>query len=149
MKVTSSFPLRMPEKLRHELERLAEINGRSLNNEIVARLEAGMFSPESVEIPTAETAIAAIKQGVINKAGATYSILMKEIAKGIANAVAQGHRYALIEVREIDATLLTAELEDLKHESVGEKILNKLTSSGYKVEITIGKDFGFRADISF
>jgi|GEM_PF-985417 len=149
MKVASSFPLRMPEKLRAELERIAYTNGRSLNNEIVARLEAGMFSTESVEIPSAEAAITAINQRAINKASVTYDILMKEIAKGIAAAIEQGLRHVQVEVREVDATLLTVELEDLKHESVGEKILNKLTSSGYKVEITIGKDFGFRADISF
>ena len=139
----------MPDNLRSQLEKIADRNGRSLNNEIVARLEAGLFSVDSSELPTAEVAAAAIGQRKVNKANIAYSIAMKEIAKGISEAVDHGQRHIEINIRELDAEILTDELPELKNESIGEKILNKLSDAGYEVELAISKEIGLRVSISF
>lgn len=49
-----SYPLRMPPKMRENLEATAKANGRSLNAEIVQRLDESMNRPRSVEADTYE-----------------------------------------------------------------------------------------------
>lgn len=59
-KQQNSYPLRMPEELRERLETMAKANGRSLNAEIVAILQAaadgqqGQFNMEKFSDELAE-----------------------------------------------------------------------------------------------
>ncbi len=47
---TAPFGVRMPDELKEALQREAKINGRSLNQEIVARLRSSLEQP--VRVPT-------------------------------------------------------------------------------------------------
>lgn len=66
-----SYPLRMPEELRQQLDELAEANQRSLNAEIVARLEQSLVS-EGTDLRSIPSG--ALLHEVINRYGKAIKI---------------------------------------------------------------------------
>ncbi|AYC99982.1 Arc family DNA-binding protein [Neorhizobium sp. NCHU2750] len=67
--------LRLPDGLRDRLKRVAELNGRSMNSEIVARLEASLGSSAPID-----PEIARLLESHIN---AKVAERLKDIAKSI------------------------------------------------------------------
>lgn len=121
------FKLRMPQGLRDQAEQAAKNAGRSLNAELVARLEASFLSfAEPKELMTAERAreLAAIaREGIPEE-------IRKRTVKAINRAAELGHSSALVV------------FEDLKLSGMAETIIEELTrdisaeleNAGYQAE---------------
>ena len=89
------FLLRMPQRLRAELHEAAQRNGRSLNLEIVSRLEASVAQPAAAarRRRALATVAAAVVLGISAALGLVGQSSSEQSAEGIANG--HGLKYAL------------------------------------------------------
>jgi plasmid stability protein len=84
VKQQNSFPLRMPDNIRAQLEARAKANGRSANAEIVAILGLALEAQSSLAVLPVEVLL----REVVDRLGATVQIVVPGEAAaraGIAN----------------------------------------------------------------
>jgi Arc-like DNA binding domain len=89
------FLLRMPQALRAELHEAAQRNGRSLNLEIVSRLQASVAKP--VAAPQRRRTLATVAAAVILGVSAALGFVGRDASGDAAEAFPNGHglKYAL------------------------------------------------------
>ncbi|MFT5766631.1 MAG: hypothetical protein ACI9DH_000448 [Halioglobus sp.] len=121
------FKLRMPSELRAQAEQAAKSSGRSLNAELVARIQSSLITESSAEtlIPAAR----ARELALMARAGIPDEI-RKRVIEAVGRAIRLGHSSATIGMEDLqmDAGIPDEELDDLMSEIAGE-----LAEAGYKV----------------
>lgn len=120
------FKLRMPTELRAQVEQAAKGSGRSLNAELVARIEAsflGESTPEKL-IP----ATRAKELALMARAGLPDEIRRRTI-EAITGAVRLGHSNAAVDVGDLG---LDFGIPDADLDRLIEDVLQELTEAGYK-----------------
>lgn len=113
------FKLRMPAEIRAQAEQAAKASGRSLNSELVARIESSFLSDGSADrlIPAAR----AKELALMARSGIPDEI-RKRAVEAISRAIRLGHNEAYVEIsdlqldvgisnKEIDELLSTAKAE--------------------------------------
>lgn len=122
------FKLRMPVDLRVKAEQAAKASGRSLNAELVARIETSFLaeSPPVNLLP----ATRARELALMARAGIPNEIRRRAI-EAIARAVRLGHSEAIASLDDLhlDAGIPDGELDELFADVVSE-----LEKAGYKVK---------------
>lgn len=122
------FKLRMPASLRDQADQAARAAGRSLNAELVARLEASFLSSAAPE--KLLTAARARELASLARSGLPDEI-RKRVLKSINRAVELGHSYVSVDLGDLrlDEGLDGSELEEISR-SVGKELID----AGYRVE---------------
>jgi len=89
------FLLRMPQRLRADLRDAAEGNGRSLNLEIVSRLEASVAEPAAAA--QRRRVLATAVAGAVIGVAAALGLIGRDASGDAAESLPQGHglKYAL------------------------------------------------------
>lgn len=122
------FKLRMPPQLRSQAEQAARVSGRSLNAELVARLESS-FLGES----TSESLLSAVraKELALMARSAIPDEVRRRAIESITRAVRLGHTEASVGLGDLhlDFGISDEELDDLF-----KNVLNELKQAGYKVK---------------
>ncbi|MEQ4907343.1 Arc family DNA-binding protein [Proteus mirabilis] len=131
--------IRLPIELKEKVEVTAKENGRSMNAEIVQRLESSFLG----DINTDD--VIAAKDAIIiaNKAkDELSSIIFKRTFKVINNKIRLGHSIFNIELEDLD-------LEGLGDDfiSVLEPTISKLTELGYQIPESVMDVDGFLVEI--
>lgn len=122
------FKLRMPPQLRAQAEQAARASGRSLNAELVTRLESS-FLGESVSeslIP----AVRAKELALMARSGIPDEVRRRAI-ESIARAVRLGHSEAIV---GLDDLHLDFGVPDEELEGLFKGVLDELKQAGYKVK---------------
>ncbi|MDH0121031.1 MAG: Arc family DNA-binding protein [Pseudomonas stutzeri] len=121
------FKLRMPVQLRAQAEQAARVSGRSLNAELVARLESTFLGE-----PTSSSLIPALraKELALMARSAIPDEVRRRAIESIARAVRLGHREASVSLGDLhlDVSIPEVELENLL-----QGVFDELESAGYKV----------------
>lgn len=121
------FKLRMPANLRDQAEQSARASGRSLNAEIVARLEAsflgGNASKNLLPANRARELALMARNGLPDE-------VRRRVVESINQAIRLGHREASVGLEDLhlDFGISDDELEELFKD-----LLNELNQAGYKV----------------
>ncbi len=121
------FKLRLPAELKARIDREAEASRRSINAEIIARLELALLSGETIEelMPAAkarEISVAA-RQSI-------PGIVKKRIIDGINQAIAMGHASASIDLTDLDLDGLPQSDSEMLIDGFSEW----LTQAGYVID---------------
>jgi len=118
------FKLRMPSQLRAQAEQSAKAAGRSLNAELVARLEASFLTEEPERLLPAKRAK---ELALMARAGLPEEIRRRSI-KSIARAISLGHNETFVSLDDLnlDIGIPDDELEKLIH-----GIIFELKNAGY------------------
>lgn len=120
------FKLRMPVQLRAQVEQAAKTSGRSLNAELVARIEASFLGESATEqlMPAAR----ARELALMARAGLPDEIRRRAI-EAIARAVRLGHDGVTVDVGDLGLNfgLSEADLSRLMGD-----VLQELSEVGYK-----------------
>lgn len=121
------FKLRMPTELRAQAEQSAKSAGRSLNAELVARLEASYLEGSTSEriIPASR----AKELSLIARNKLPEQILRRAI-EAVALAIKRGHSSALANLADIE---LDIGIPDEELDSIVEHVTRELTNAGYAV----------------
>lgn len=118
----------MPSKLRDQAEQAAKASGRSLNAELVARIESSFLGENASEglIPAAR----AKELALMARSGLPGEVRRRAI-EAIARAVKLGHSEAMVKVSDLnlDFGITDGELEELFRE-----VLDELKQAGYHVK---------------
>lgn len=121
------FKLRMPAELRAQAEQAAKASGRSLNSELVARIESSFLSDGSADrlIPAAR----AKELALMARSGIPDEIRRRAVAS-IGKAIRLGHNeaFVVIDDLELGVGIADAELDELLNVVKGE-----LENAGYVV----------------
>jgi hypothetical protein len=121
------FKLRMPAELRAQAEQAAKNSGRSLNAELVARIQSSLITESSAErlIPAAR----ARELALMARAGIPDEI-RKRVIEAVGRAIRLGHSSAAVSLSDLqmDVGIPDEELDALISEIAGE-----LAQAGYKV----------------
>jgi hypothetical protein len=118
----------MPADLRTQADQAAKASGRSLNAELVARLEASFLAQSSTEklLPAARARELAsmVRTGIPEE-------IRERALKAINRAVGLGHSSTSVDLKDLrlDDGLADKELDDLT-----EGVNKELIDAGYKVE---------------
>lgn len=122
------FKLRMPAELRTQAEQAAKAAGRSLNAELVARVEASFLTTSTSEalIPAKR----ARELALMARAGIPDEIRRRAI-DAIARAVRLGHSEAIASLSDLN---LDVGIPDSELDSLFENVVNELKAAGYKVK---------------
>lgn len=123
----------MPLDLRVRAEAAANSSGRSLNAELVARLETSFISiapPEKLIPATKARELAAL-----SRAGIPEEVRRRTLS-GINRAVSLGHSSASIDFK--DLKLDVGGLDEKELEDIFKSLLDELMSAGYEVELDGG-----------
>lgn len=119
--------LRIPKDLHARLAKAAEETSKSMNAEIIARLELSMFKDtpalELVPAGKAKELSAFARQGI-------PALVQERIVSGINRAVMLGHSSASIDLRDLELELLP---ED-DSEALFNAFERQLEDAGYRVE---------------
>lgn len=122
------FKLRMPASLRDQADQAARAAGRSLNAELVARLEASFLSAAAPE--KLLTAARARELASLARAGLPDEI-RKRVLKSINRAVELGHSSVSIDLGDLR---LDEGLDDRELEEIFGSVDKELIDAGYRVE---------------
>ncbi|WP_313294821.1 Arc family DNA-binding protein [Stutzerimonas nitrititolerans] len=121
------FKLRMPLQLRAQAEQAARMSGRSLNAELVARLESSFLGDT-----TSSSLIPALraKELALMARSAIPDEVRRRAIESIARAVRLGHREASVSLGDLqlDVSIPEEELENLL-----KNVFDELRDAGYKV----------------
>jgi len=121
------FKLRMPAELRAQAEQAAKNSGRSLNAELVARIQSSLITESSAEtlIPAAR----ARELALMARAGIPDEI-RKRVIDAVGRAIRLGHSSAVVSLDDLqmDVGIPDVELDDLISE-----ISAELNKAGYQV----------------
>lgn len=122
------FKLRMPAELRLQAEQAARAAGRSLNAELVARLEGSFISDAAPAklLPASKARELALmaRSGISNE-------IQRRAADAIAKAVRLGHNSALT---SLDDLQLDVGIPDEELEVILEGVTRVLSQAGYQVD---------------
>lgn len=122
------FKLRMPTQLRDQAEQSAKASGRSLNAELVARLESSFLgeNASSSLIPAARAKELALmsRSGIPNE-------VRKRAIESIARAVRLGHSEAVV---SLDDLHLEFGISDAELDRLFEGVFSELKQAGYRVK---------------
>ena len=77
-RLSAQFGLRMPEEMRAEIARIAEANNRSMNAEIVARLERSLATTDETNIMVLDIDTDGYADAILSVNGKNYSFRVKE-----------------------------------------------------------------------
>lgn len=121
------FKLRMPAELRLQAEQAAKAAGRSLNAELVARIQASLLT--DTESGTLMPAKQARELALIRRATIPQEIRRRAVS-AISHAVRSGHSEAIVSLEELnlDTGIPNDELEELLY-----SVIRELEAAGYKV----------------
>lgn len=122
------FKLRMPAGLRDLADQAARAAGRSLNAELVARLEASFLSSASTE--KLMSAARARELASMARAGVPDEI-RRRILKGINRAVELGHSSLSVDLTDLQ---LDGGLSESEADEILSAVDKELLDAGYKVE---------------
>ncbi|EME4174617.1 Arc family DNA-binding protein [Salmonella enterica] len=132
--------IRLPIELKEKIENFAKSNGRSMNAEIVQRLEGSFVG----EIPADKQISAKEAVAIIQKAKEEVSrIIFKRTFAEISKKIKLGHSSFSIELDDLD-------LEGLNEDdyiSVFQSTFNRLKELGYHVPMEAWDVTGFIIDI--
>lgn len=122
------FKLRMPPQLRAQAEQAARVSGRSLNAEIVARLESSFLGESASEslIP----AVRAKELALMARNAIPDEVRRRTIAS-IARAVRLGHNEASVGLSDLH---LDFGISDDEVENLFKDLFDELNEAGYKVK---------------
>lgn len=122
------FKLRMPPELRTLADHAAKAAGRSLNAELVARIEASFISDSETErlLPAKR----ARELSLMARAEIPKEIRRRAIS-AIGKAVRLGHSEAIASLDDLD---LDAGIPDGELEGLVSEVVEELERSGYKVK---------------
>lgn len=123
----SQFKLRMPADLRERIEESAKEAKRSLNAEIVARLEGSLMDklpPQTLIPATKAKELASASRQKIS------SVIKTRVAESVSRAIKFGHASTEIEVRDLELEFLS----DKAFEDLAMSISRYLEDAGYVVE---------------
>lgn len=122
------FKLRMPAQLRDQAEQSAKASGRSLNAEIVTRLEASfVMENTSNELMPASRA----KELALMARNKIPDEVRRRAINAISRAITLGHSDAAVSLTDLhlDSGISDKELDDLFKD-----VLDELERAGYKVK---------------
>lgn len=121
------YKLRMPPELRDKLKKASMDNHRSMNAEIVARLDESFRHETPVDelIPAAKA-----KELSASARGGIDGTMRKRILRGINQAVAMGHSSADISFNDMVLDALPQDEQNALQHSVAEWLEN----AGYEIE---------------
>ncbi|WP_296275362.1 Arc family DNA-binding protein [Pseudomonas sp. UBA7530] len=123
------FKLRMPQELRAQAEQAAKSSGRSLNAELVARIQSSFVADSSsIGLLPAKRA----KELALMARAAIPEQIKKRAIEAISRAIKMGHSEALVGLEDfqLDVGMSDEEFENLISKATGE-----LKDAGYKVEV--------------
>ncbi|EKQ6360106.1 Arc family DNA-binding protein [Pseudomonas aeruginosa] len=122
------FKLRMPLQLRAQAEQAAKASGRSLNAELVARLESSFLADNSTGdlLPAAR----ARELALMARSGIPDEI-RRRVIEAVSRAVRLGHSEA---VAILDDLHLESGIPDKELESLVSNLVSELDEAGYKVK---------------
>lgn len=121
------FKLRMPQGLRLIAEQAAKAAGRSLNSELIARLESSFLNESSEKLLTAERAreLASLaRKGIPGQ-------IRERIINAINKSVSLGHSSASVDFGDLN---LEGNVSDDEFEQLTTDVNNELKNSGYSYE---------------
>lgn len=124
--------LRLPPELKEQVESVAKENGRSMNAEIVHRLESSFLNqiaPNELLTPSEAKAIA--KEARQN----LYNVLFSHCVAEINNAAKGGSEFAVIHVLSVVGEDYFDDESAICIEVIN-PVMQALTDAGYKVEIS-------------
>jgi hypothetical protein len=123
----------MPLDLRARAEAAANASGRSLNAELVARLEANFISiaPPERLIPAAK----ARELASLSRSGIPEEVRRRTLS-GINKAISLGHSSASIDIKDLQ--LNAGGLDEKELEEIFKGLIKELVSAGYEVELDGG-----------
>lgn len=127
------FKLRMPLDLRARAEAAAIAAGRSLNAELVARLEASFIS-----IAPPEKLISAAKArelASLSRSGIPAEVRRRTLS-GVNKAISLGHSSASVDFKDLQ--LDAGGLDEKELEEIFKDLVEELVSAGYEVELDGG-----------
>lgn len=132
--------IRLPLELKEKIEEAAKVNSRSMNAEIVQRLDVSFFNEiSSDELISAEDAI-----NIVNKAKEEISgIIFKRTFAEINKKIRMGHTSFYIELRDLDLE----GLNDDDFVSVFQFTFERLKNLGYVISETSWDVDGFMIEI--
>ncbi|ENU4100415.1 Arc family DNA-binding protein [Pseudomonas aeruginosa] len=122
------FKLRMTPELRAQAEQAAKASGRSLNAELVARLESSFIAENATDrLITAERA----RELAMMARSAIPDEIRKRAVESIYRAVRLGHSEAIASLSDLnlDGGIPDSELEELMT-----GVIQELESAGYKIK---------------
>ena len=122
------FKLRMPASLRDQAERAARAAGRSLNAELVARLEASFLASSSTE-----TLISASRARELASMAreALPEEIRRRVLKAINKAIGLGHSSLSV---NLSGLRLDEGLDEKELDAIFAVLDKELLNAGYKVE---------------
>ncbi|HCL4119088.1 Arc family DNA-binding protein [Pseudomonas aeruginosa] len=123
------FKLRMPQDLRQQAEQAAKAAGRSLNAELVTRIESSFLSSSTPEvlIPAKRA-----KELALMARTAIPNEIRKRAISAIQRAVSLGHTEAYANLSDLS---LEVGISDEDLESLIKPILNELKKAGYRASL--------------
>lgn len=124
------FKLRMPAELRLQAEQAAKNAGRSLNSELVARIESSFLADGSTE--RLVSARRARELALMARSGIPDEIKRRAIG-AIGSAIRLGHNETFVEIGDMQ---LDVGIPDKEIDALLEGIKEELENSGYEVNAT-------------
>ncbi|EMN8776275.1 Arc family DNA-binding protein [Pseudomonas aeruginosa] len=123
------FKLRMPFELRLQAEQAAKAAGRSLNAELVTRIESSFLnsSDQEILIPANRA-----KELALMARAAIPNEIRKRAIGAIQKAISLGHTEAYANLTDLSLEIGISE-EDI--ENLTKPVINELKNSGYKVSL--------------
>ncbi|WP_045158107.1 Arc family DNA-binding protein [Stutzerimonas stutzeri] len=122
------FKLRMPRELRDLADQAAKASGRSLNAELVARLETSFLHGEvSERLISASRA----RELALMARSAIPDEVRQRAIKAIARAVRLGHREAVVALDDLN---LDGGISDEDLEALFKDVLEEFVQAGYTVK---------------
>ncbi|UDL03985.1 Arc family DNA-binding protein [Marinobacter sp. CA1] len=123
------YKLRLPQALKEKIEQASKANNRSMNAEIVARLDASFaaeLSPDE-DLPDAESLNATASAAIENM----KAIMWKAVVERIIEASKVGLDSVYMGIEEVPG----ANSERPQHQEIFAKVRQQLEAKGYKVLI--------------
>ncbi|HDR2925577.1 Arc family DNA-binding protein [Pseudomonas aeruginosa] len=123
------FKLRMPHELRHQAEQAAKAAGRSLNAELVTRIQSSFLdsSTQDALIPAKRA-----KELALMARTAIPSEIRKRAIRAIQRAVSLGHTEAYANLTDLS---LEVGISDEDLESLIRPVIEELSRAGYKAKL--------------
>jgi len=122
------YKLRIPADLKKKISEVADANGRSMNAEIVARLECSLASSafDDAELPAAEDLARASEFSLMEVREAVWS----EVVKAIVYQSRFGRRECVVNLDQIEGL----DPDSYSHAEILKFIADRLERKGYLVD---------------
>lgn len=121
------FKLRMPIELRSQVEQAAFVSGRSLNSELVARLEASFLTTTPGE--TLVSAARARELMALAREGLP-TVIRNRAVSAINRAISLGHSVASVSLHDLS---LAEGLSEAERSELSLPLTQELEAEGYEV----------------